>query len=79
MYLQGGCEEVTLGYDVHKEVWGDLSELVIEHADEAQEELLVRAHGLLRATQQCQQLLPVLEGVVRVPNQEAHEGKLQLA
>lgn len=46
-YLQGGCEEVVLGDDVHKEVRRDFSELVVEHADEAKEELLARAHGLL--------------------------------
>lgn len=46
-YLHCGCEEVILRDNVHKEVWGDLSKLVVEHADEAQEELLARTHGLL--------------------------------
>lgn len=78
IYLQRGGEEVALRHDVHEEVGGNFSELVVEHADQPQVEFFVLLHGRLRSTQQSQQTLPVLEALVHVPKQEAHKGKLEL-
>lgn len=78
MYLQRGGEEVVLRHDVDKEVGRDFPQLVVQHGDEPQVEVLAFPHGLLRATQQSQETLPVLEAVVNVPEQKTHEGKLEL-
>lgn len=77
-HLQRAGEEVVLGDDVHKEVGGDLAELVVQDGDEVHVEGVVLHHGFLGAAQQVQELLPVLESLVHVPQQEAHKGKLEL-
>lgn len=51
---------------------------MVKHGDEPQVKLLVPPHGLLCATQQSQQTLPVLKGIIHVSNDETHKGKLQL-
>ena len=79
VYLEGGREEVVLRHNVNEEVWRDFPELVVEHGDEAQVQLLVAPHGILRAAEQSQQTLPVLKAVVNVPDHEAHKRKLELA
>ena len=46
--------------------------------DEREEEVGVLCHGLVTGAEQLEQLLPVLEAVVMLPNQETHEGELKL-
>ena len=78
-YLECGREEVVLRYNVNKEVWWDFSKLMVEHGDEAQVQLLVASHGVLRAAKESQQPLPVLKAIVHIPDHEAYKGKLKLA
>lgn len=47
IYLQRGGEEVVLRHDVDKEVGWDFSELVVQHSNEPQVELLTFSHRLL--------------------------------
>ena len=47
--------------------------------DELQKELRVAGHGLVAGAEEREQLLPVLERVVVLPDQEADEGELKLA
>lgn len=78
-YLQCWGEEIVLRHDVDKEVGRDFSQLVVQHGDESQVELFSLSHGLLGATQQCEEALPVLEAFVDVTEDETDEGKLQLS
>ena len=50
----------------------------MEIHDEGEEELRVLGHGLVARTEQLEESLPLLEGVVVLAHEEAHEGELQL-
>ena len=77
-HLQGAGEEVVLGDNVHKEVGRDLAKLVVQDGDEVDVEGVVLHHGLFWPAQKVQEPLPVLKGLVHIPQQEAHESKLEL-
>lgn len=47
MYLQRGGKEVVLRYNVNKKIRRYFSELVVEHGDEPQVEVLALQNGLL--------------------------------
>lgn len=78
-YLQGGGEEIVLRHDVDKEVGRDFSQLVVQHGDESQVQLFSLSHGLLGATQQREEALPVLEAFVDVTEEKTDKGELQLS
>lgn len=50
---------------------------MVEDGDEVAVEGAVPHHGVLGATQQVQEPLPVLERLIHIPQEEAYKGKLQ--
>lgn len=77
-YLQCGGKEIVLRHNVDKEVGRDFSQLVVQHGDKSQVELFSLSHGLLGATQQREEALPVLEAFVDVAEEKTDKGELQL-
>lgn len=70
-------EDVVLGDSVHREVGGDLTELVVQDGGEVDVESVALRHGFCGPAQKVQEPLPVPRCLVHVPQQEACKGELK--